>query len=76
MGEDGRRLVGYRVKLDAVGRVRYGANTVCGSTDERSEARLFEKRSEAYADIEESNEVWQNGARVVAVYRRRKAGAQ
>jgi hypothetical protein len=68
-----RHLVGYRVRL----KVEYEPGYVYGcpgglggSTHEPERARLFLKRSEAYADLEASNRHWGERAKVVAVYRR------
>lgn len=70
MGENGRRLVGYRVRLASGEQLLYlTTQHGGGTTADPFAAQMFGTRSKAFAELEDSNSLWVAKAKVVAVYR-------
>lgn len=75
MGENERRLVGYRVRLDGL-YLTDARGLFDPSVTNATRAHLYADKGSAKERLSICNDEWRNGAKIVAVYRRSKAGAK
>lgn len=72
---NGRRLVGYRVRMNGY-YLTDRRDTWAPAVNRKSKAHLYPDKVAAKERLSICNDTWKLGASIVAVYRRRKAGAK